>query len=227
MDNAIINNLKEAQAVAQTEAQGLQVLSDASAKIQKGIDEQRAIRAQAEAATTLVAELSAKRYFGEATDAQVEAATKAASDAGVQAQGAALIIEQLERQLAIVNQRYATAHAGFQRAQDNVNGCREAAILGAADNVADDYIDAVVAARSALLRLLGHSKALETVRAMRRPGQPVSGFTDRYVFEFPLPGFMLPAFVTRRDELQAWGLDEVAEAAREAAQELKEAGIPI
>ncbi len=85
----------------------------------------------------------------------------------------------------------------------------------------------LVAARSALLRLLGHSKTLETVRAMRRPGQPASGFTDRYIFEFPLPGFMLPAFATRRDELQAWGLDEVAEAARKAAQDLKEAGIPI
>ena len=99
--------------------------------------------------------------------------------------------------------------------------------LGAADDVASEYIDAVVAARSALLRLLGHSKALETVRAMRRPGQPASGFTDRYVFEFPLPGFMLPAFATRRDELQAWGLDEVAEAAREAAQELRAAGVAI
>lgn len=55
MDKAIINNLKEAQAAAQAEAQGLQTLSDASAKIQQGINEQRAIRAQAEAATTLAA----------------------------------------------------------------------------------------------------------------------------------------------------------------------------
>jgi hypothetical protein len=227
MDKAIINNLKEAQAAAQAEVQALQGLSDASAKIQQGISEQRAIRAQAEAASTLAAELSAKRYFGEATDAEVAAATKAASDAGIQAQSAALIIEQLERQLEIINQRYATAHAVFQRAQANVNGCREAAVLGAADDVADEYIDAVVAARAALLRLLGHSKALEMVRAMLRPGQTVSGFTDRYVFEFPLPGFTLPAFATRRDELQAWGLDEVAEAGRKAAQELKEAGIPL
>lgn len=227
MDNAIINNLQAAIAAAQAEADGLQSLSDASAKIQKGINEQRAIAAAAEAATTRAAELSAKRYFGEATDADVEAATKAANAAGVQAQSAALIIEQLERQLQIVNQRYSAAHAGFQRAQDFVNDCREAAILGAADDVAGEYIDAIVAARSALLRLLGHSKALESMRAMRRPGEAVSGFTDRYVFDFPLPGFMLPAFATRRNELQAWTLDEVAKAGRAAVGELKAAGIPV
>lgn len=62
---------------------------------------------------------------------------------------------------------------------------------------------------------------------MRRPGEAVSGFTDRYVFDFPLPGFMLPAFATRRNELQAWTLDEVAKAGRAAVGELKAAGIPV
>ena len=227
MDKTIVKNLKEALNAAQTEAQGLQPLSDASAKIQQGINEQRAIQAQAEAATTRAAELSAKRYFGEATDAEVEAATKTANEARIQAQSAALNVEQLERQLEIVNQRYATAHAGFQRAQENANVCREAAILGAADDVASEYIDAVVAARAALLRLLGHSKALEMARTKHRPGHPASGFTDRYIFEFPLPGFILPSFATRRDELQAWGMPDVTAAASEAAQELQAAGIPL
>lgn len=225
MDNAIINNLQAAITTAQAEAEGLQSLSDASAKIQKGINEQRAIAAAAESAATRAAELSAKRYFGEATDAEVKAATQAASDAGIQAQSAALVVEQLERQLQIVNDRYAAAHVGFQRAQDNVNGCREAAILNAADDVAGEYIDAIVAARAALLRLLGHSKALERVRAVRRPGEAVTGFTDRYVFDFPLPGFVLPAFATRRNELQAWGLDEVEAAGRAAVGELKTVGV--
>jgi hypothetical protein len=164
MEQSLKEQLAAAHAELQAVAQEQQKRADANTKVNAEIARLDGLRAASAAADEHAAQVSARRHLGEATDAEAHAARQAADGAAAAAAGAERAIIQLQREAELVQSRYMDAIAPGEAAQNVCNQLRSAVLHESANEAAVEYINAVAAARDALVKLIGHAKALSRIQ---------------------------------------------------------------
>lgn len=179
-------SLKEQLAAAHAELQRCGAeqkrLSTASTEINDEIRRLTDLKKAADSAQEEAAQVSARHLIGEATDDELARARDVEERAAAAASGADRLIAQRQRASELIHERYMAAVAPGTAAQNVCNQFRAAILHKSADESAAEYIDAVGAARDALVKLLGHAKALSRV-------QGAEPFVSYFHAKMDLPAF--------------------------------------
>ena len=182
MEQSLKEQLAAAHAEFQAVAQEQQKRADANTKVNGEIARLNGLKAASAAADEHAAQVSAQRHLGEATDAEAQVARQAADDAAAAGAGAERAIIQLQREAELVHGRYMDTMAPGNAAQNICNHLRSAVLHESANEAAVEYINAVGAARDALVKLVGHAKALSRIQG----AQP---FVPFFHAKMDLPAF--------------------------------------